>query len=111
MQVATKRVIATAAGLALTLSVSSTSLAHYCTNEKKPVGAGSAGTYDIATDTFTPSKSGHGDFVTITDGSTFAVDVYGNVLLPEGAQNAGPGDSECDGKGNGDALDCLGVEE
>ena len=52
------------------------------------------GTYNIATDTFTPAKEhGGGGFVTITDGSTFSYDVFANRTLPEGAMAAGPGET------------------
>ena len=67
---------------------------HHCTNVSKQEGEGSIGTYNIATDTFTPAKEhGGGGFVTITDGSTFSYDVFANRTLPEGAMAAGPGET------------------
>jgi len=102
-----------AAAMTLTMMSAAPAFAHHCTNVSKNPGAGSIGTYNVATDTFTPAREhGGGGFVTITDGSTFSYDVFANRTLPEGAMKAGPqGDSECDGVGIDDALACLGIEE
>ncbi|CAA9566120.1 MAG: hypothetical protein AVDCRST_MAG70-2053 [uncultured Thermomicrobiales bacterium] len=105
--------------MALAVGVGSAS-AHYCTPVNKADGAGSVGTYNIATGQFTPSKrlmSGfnmdtgrvNGAFVTFTDGS-FSYDLFMHQLLPDGALAAGPGgDDQCDGQGVDDALSCLGI--
>ncbi len=99
------------AAMVLTMMVAAPAFAHQCTNVSKKAGAGSIGTYNIVTETFTPSKSGGGGFITITDGSTFSYDIYLHQTLPEGAFAAGPGgDDECDGKAVDNALACLGIE-
>ena len=102
-------VLATA--LMLTMSAAP-AFAHHCTNANKKLGAGSMGTYNVVTESFTPSKSGGGAFVTFTDGSTFSYDIYQHRTLPAGALEAGPGgDDRCDGRGIDDALACLGITE
>lgn len=99
------------AAMVLTMMVAAPAFAHQCTNVSKKSGAGSIGTYNVVTETFTPSKSGGGAFITFTDGSTFSYDVYLHDTLPEGALAAGPGgDDECDGKAVDNALVCLGIE-
>ena len=96
--------------VAVSLSASP-AFAHYCTNANKKAGAGSIGTYNVVTETFTPAKKGGGGFVTFTDG-TFSYDLYNNNTLPEGALAAGPGgDDQCDGRGVDNALVCLGISE
>ncbi len=98
----------------MTLLVAAPAFAHYCTNVSKKAGAGSIGTYNVATDTFTPAKKlngkeSNGGFITITDG-VHTYDVFNHNLLPEGARAAGPGgDDLCDGRGVDDALACLGI--
>ncbi len=87
-------------------------LAHYCSNVSKQAGAGSIGTYNVVTESFTPAKQGGGAFITVTDGQTFSYDVYRHDTLPEGALAAGPGgDDQCDGQGIDNALACLGISE
>jgi hypothetical protein len=71
------------------LLMTATALAHSCTPINKPIGAGVGGA-----------------FVTVTiDGVQY--DVFANKDLPETAHNAGPGDSECDGKGIDDSEECA----
>ena len=106
-----KVAILLAATMMVVLSAASPALAHQCTNVSKKAGAGSIGTYNVVTETFTPSKSGGGAFITLTDGSTFSYDIYLHNTLPEGAMAAGPGgDDECDGQAVDNALVCLGIE-
>ena len=98
-----------AAAMMLTLLAAAPALAHHCTNVSKQAGAGSIGTYNVATETFTPAQPG-GGFITITDGATFSYDVYLHQTLPEGALAAGPGgDDQCDGQAVDNALACLGI--
>lgn len=100
--------------LMLALMVSTSAFAHYCTNPNKKEGAGSIGVYNIATETFEPSKRvnatmSNGGFITFTDGD-FSFDIFMHQLLPEGALAAGPGgDDQCDGQGIDSALSCLGI--
>ncbi len=107
------RILTATAATALALVVgSSSAFAHYCTNVSKQAGAGSIGTYNVVTESFTPAKKGGGAFVTITDRQSFSYDVFMHNLLPDGALAAGPGgDDMCDGQGIDNALDCLGIEE
>ncbi len=107
------RILTATAATALALVVgSSSAAAHYCTNVSKHAGAGSMGTYNIVTETFTPAKKGGGAFVTITDGKSFSYDVFMHNTLRDGALAAGPGgDDMCDGQGIDNALACLGIEE
>ncbi len=105
-----KVAVVLAATMMVVLSAASPALAHYCTNVSKKAGAGSIGTYNVVTESFTPAKKGGGAFITFTDGSTFSYDIYFHRTLPDGALAAGPGgDDECDGQGVDDALDCLGI--
>jgi hypothetical protein len=100
--------------LFLTVFISTSAFAHYCTNPNKKDGAGSVGIYNIMTGTFEPSKRvnatmSNGGFITFTDGD-FAFDIFAHQLLPEGALEAGPeGDNQCDGMGIDSALACLGI--
>ncbi len=110
MRISTRIVaLVDAVALSLTLTTSS-ALAHYCTPVNKQAGAGSIGTYNVVTESFTPNQRG-GAFITVTDGATFSYDVYRHDVLPEGALAAGPGgDDQCDGQGVDNALVCLGIE-
>ncbi len=98
----------------LTMMTAAPALAHHCTNVSKKAGAGSIGTYNIVTNTFTPAKNlngegSNGGFITFTDGS-FSYDIYLHQTLPDGALAAGPnGADQCDGQAVDDALDCLGI--
>jgi len=79
------------------------------------------GTYDIATDTFTPNKSNwgsledfkfNGAFVKLVfpwgdSYNVFVINVQPDGVLPAGALNSGPGDNLCDGKGIDDLDACL----
>ena len=107
------RLLTATAATALALVVGTgPALAHYCSNVSKQAGAGSIGTYNIVTESFTPAKQGGGAFITVTDGQTFSFDAYTHHTLPEGALAAGPGgDDECDGQAIDNALACLGISE
>ena len=113
MLLRTRLMVFLATAMMLTMMVAAPAFAHHCANVSKQSGAGSIGTYNIATDEFTPAKeNGGGGFVTVTDGSTFSYDTFANKTLPEGAMAAGPGgDSQCDGVGIDDAMACEGIEE
>lgn len=111
--------VVAAGAMALVVAAGSAS-AHYCTPANKADGAGSVGTYDISTGTFTPGKrlmpgfnpdtgAVNGGFVTFTDG-TVSFDFFMHQTLPEGALASGPGgDDHCDGQGVDSALACLGI--
>ena len=105
------RIVALAGAVALSITLTTSSaLAHYCTPVNKQAGAGSIGTYNVVTESFTPNQRG-GAFITVTDGATFSYDVYRRDVLPEGALAAGSGgDDQCDGQGVDNALVCLGIE-
>jgi hypothetical protein len=107
---------ATVFALLLTVFVTTSAFAHYCTNANKKDGAGSVGIYNVVTETFEPSKQfineahPNGGFVTLTDGATFWYDVYLHQTLPVGALAAGPGgDDQCDGLGVDNFLVCIGA--
>jgi hypothetical protein len=106
---------ATVFALLLTVFVTTSAFAHYCTNANKKEGAGSVGTYNLVTETFEPAKKVNeahlnGGFVTFTDGATFWVDIYLHQTLPAGALAAGPGgDDQCDGLGVDNFLVCIGA--
>jgi hypothetical protein len=85
---------------------------------KKP-GAGSPATATINVDTgefavtsadLNPAGPLKGNFMTVTAISGGQVvgtaDVFAKKDLPDGAHNAGPGDSECDGIGIDDFATC-----
>ncbi|MFO7624484.1 MAG: hypothetical protein R6V73_09030 [Anaerolineales bacterium] len=102
--------------LLLLVFTTTAAFAHYCTPVNKKAGAGSVGTYNVVTETFTPSRNNvkadmsNGGFITFTDGEFFSFDIFSHQLLPEGALASGPGgDDHCDGKGIDDALACLGI--
>jgi hypothetical protein len=106
---------ATLFALLLTVLVTTSAFAHYCTNANKQASAGSVGTYNVVTETFEPAKQfneahPNGGFVTLTDGVTFWYDVYIHQTLPAGALAAGPGgDDQCDGLGVDNFLACIGA--
>jgi hypothetical protein len=110
-----KRRILMAIIFALILStfIATAAFAHACTPADKLPGAGSIGVYNVVTETFQPGTHEHmtnGGFVTITDGATFAVDIFIHTLLPEGALASGPGgDDLCDGHGVDYFLACIGA--
>jgi hypothetical protein len=105
-----RRIItATMFALILTVFVTTSAFAHYCTNANKEDGAASIGTYNLVTETFEPSGLPNGGFITITDGATFSYDIYLHHTLPEGALASGPGgDDQCDGLGVDNFLVCIG---
>ncbi len=97
----------------------SQAFAFSCTPVNKTQGAGVAatGTFNVDTGVFTLTSAninpaGHfrGAFIDVTvvdsSGILGQVDVFGRKDLPEGAHNAGPGDSECDGIGVDDFGEC-----
>jgi hypothetical protein len=86
-----------------------------CSVAKKPTGAGSAGTLDLTTEQFTPSKNNpgseehiHGAFITLQNPDGATADTF--VHAPQGVlppvREGGPQDN-CDHKGL-DALDQCG---
>ena len=101
--------------LMLSLFIITSVFAHACTPVDKLPGAGSIGVYNVVTEEFFIGKKlspnmANGGFVTITDGATFAYDVFLHQLLPYGALAAGPGgDDLCDGVGVDLFLACIGV--
>ena len=107
--------IAATSAAVLALFVTSAAFAHGCYPADKPAGAGSIGTFNIATGSFTPGKNNPGEFnnggfVTFTDGFSFTYDLFLHQYLPDGALAAGPdGDNLCDGRGVDEALTCLGI--
>jgi len=109
-----KLAVLVAAIMMLTAMTAAPAFAHYCSNVSKKAGAGSIGTYNVVTESFTPAKKpapngGNGGFITFTDGG-FSYDVYLHQTLPEGALAAGPGgDDQCDGQAVDNALACLGI--
>ena len=112
MLLRTRLMVFLATAMMLTMMVAAPAFAHHCANVSKQSGAGSIGTYNVVTESFTPSKSGGGAFITFTDGSNFSYDVYQHRTLPDGALAAGPGgDDTCDGQGIYDALACLSIPE
>lgn len=101
-------IIAVVSALALVGSAS----AHFCFVENKPAGAGSAGTFEVTTETFTPTQGG-GAFGTVTINGVPIGDVF--LHIPQGGPNAGSEtippisrgvQDNCDGKGLGELLDC-----
>jgi hypothetical protein len=104
----------------LLMLIAGPALAHICTNANKVEGAGSGAiaTVELTTFEFTlvegninPQGRIQGGFVTLVflwEGQELATfDTYTHLTLPEMAQNAGPGDSECDGVGVDDIGACL----
>ena len=101
-------IIAVVGALALVGSAS----AHFCFVENKPAGAGSAGTFEVTTETFTQTQGG-GAFVTATADGVPIGDVF--IHVPQGGPNAGNEtippvamgvQDNCDRKGLGELLDC-----
>ena len=107
-----KLAVLVAAIMMLTAMTAAPAFAHYCSNVSKKAGAGSIGTYNVVLEEFDTPVNRGGGFITLTDGSTFAYDVFLHQTLPDGAMVAGPGgDDECDGQAVDDALVCLGISE
>jgi hypothetical protein len=92
-----------------------------CSPVNKPAGAGSAGTatVNVVTGEFTPvdlnvNPAGklRGGFISVTavlpDGTVVGGGDVFTRDLPDGAHNAGPGGSECDGVGIDDLAECGG---
>ena len=100
------------AAVMLTMLSAAPAFAHHCTSVSKKNGSGSIGTYNVVLEEFDTPVNRGGGFITLTDGSTFAYDVFLHQTLPDGAMVAGPGgDDECDGQAVDDALVCLGISE
>ena len=116
--------LAAVAGTVLSLSLGAgDAFAIVCTVDDKPVGAGSAATFDASTGEVTIDRPGMG-FVTIDEDGDGVGDLdvfllpvtpglddpFGEGLgeLPDGAHNAGPGDEGCDGVGIDDLEACAG---
>jgi hypothetical protein len=97
-----------------------------CFVADKPTGAGSLGTVNFTTGTFTPIKPNpfsdghlHGAFVTATNGSTFTRDLFVNAptkarapfaepsVIPGATKQESMGKG-CDGKGLDDVGACQG---
>lgn len=104
----------------LLMLIASPALAHICTNANKADGAGVGAVVQIELTTFefTPLEGNinpqgriQGGFVTLVfvyEGDFVAsFDTYTHLTLPEMAQNAGPGDAECDGVGIDDIEACA----
>jgi hypothetical protein len=101
--------------------MANTALAFDCNNPNLN-GKAVLGTFDIATETFTPAKANfgtidelgnfvklHGAWIKLVFpwGDSYNIFVHG--LLPDGARNAGPGNDGCDGKGIDDLDACLAM--
>lgn len=121
MSLKNRMLIVAAAVMALSITTTAGVLAHECTNADKKPGAGSAGTVVINVETGEFDASGaklnehsgraQGGFATLqlvnSSGDVlFEGEVFAQRELPEQAQNAGPGDSLCDGKGIDNAFAC-----
>jgi hypothetical protein len=104
----------------LLMLIAGPALAHICTNANKTDGAGSGAVVEIELTTFeftlvegsfNPQGRIQGGFITLVflyEGHEIAsFDTYTHLTLPEMAQNAGPGDSGCDGAGVDDIEACL----
>lgn len=113
-------------GLFLTLG-GGQALAIVCSVVPKPVGAGSAATFNVPADEViitNPSGQLHGAFISIDEDGDSSGDLdvfllpvtpglddpFGEGLgeLPDGAHNSGPGDDGCDGIGIDDLEVCFG---
>lgn len=99
--------------------VTNAAYAFHCSNPNINDNA-LVGVFDIASGTFTPTKSNWGSFdeesaqfngawvkLVFPWGDSFNVFVKG--VLPDGAMNAGPGDNLCDGRGIDDLDACLAM--
>ena len=106
------RLAAALLGGVMALAIAGQASAFFCFVENKPGGAGSAGTFEITTETFTPTQGG-GAFATVTLQGEPLGDVF--IHIPQGGPNAGSEtmppvtmgvQDNCDGKGLGDLEDC-----
>ncbi len=102
------RRMAIAVGMAglFVLGSTGSAMAHDCFNTQKAAGSGgTVGTYDEASDTFTPSGK-NGAFVEIV----FMDGTSGFVFIHSAAGNDGvvPGAKNCDGKGLDSFTACMG---
>lgn len=91
------------------LSGASSASAHDCFNTQKAAGSGgTVGTYDVATDTFTPSGApGNPAFVEIVfpDGSSGFLFIHSASAVHDYVI---PGAKNCDGKGLDNFEACFG---
>lgn len=109
--------------LMLSVFVTTSAFAHFCTPANKEAGAGSALTITAVTledgtiqlVSMVPNKKlnatgSNGGFITvILDGAAY--DLFAHNLLPDGALASGPdGANMCDGQGIDYLWACLGVE-
>jgi hypothetical protein len=117
-----RRVFVFAVVLAAFGATASAALATHCSPVNKPVGAGAnAGTVTVTlsptgppsvviTPNLNPAGHATGGFMTVSviapDGTVVATENVFKKDLPDGAHNAGPGDSECDGVGIDDLAAC-----
>lgn len=115
--------VATMFALLLTVFVTTSAFAHFCTNPNKKDGAGSIATITLVTledgsvqvvgyeaNKKLNANESNGGFITIVlDG--VAADLFAHVMLPDGALAAGPdGLSMCDGHGIDFFIECAGLE-
>ena len=95
-------------GLILTVGAAP-ALAHDCYNTQKRAGSGgTVGTYDVASDTFTPSRAkGNPTFVEVVfpDGSSGFLFIHS---AGECNDYVVPGAKDCDGKGLDNFNACFG---
>ena len=113
-----KSLVALVLALTLTVALSTSAFAHYCSNANKQDGAGSSATLVLDPVTFEPisyevtkpNGKDVGGFLTIVIGDE-SFDTFVHNLLPEGALSSGSGDSQCDAQGIDSALACLGFTE
>ncbi len=110
--------LATILALVFVFALSTSAYAHVCSNQNKQLEAGSIGTLTLnlvtGEETFEPSGKKNGGFVTIHVITPWGDQWYSvfehagpEGILPDGALNAGPGDSLCDGKGVDFAIACV----
>ncbi len=75
------------------------------------------GVFDVASQTFTPTKANWGSFDTGFHGAWVQIvfpwgasyNIFVQGLLPDGARNSGPGENGCDGIGIDDLDVCLAM--
>jgi hypothetical protein len=103
--------IATAGTAAIVMAGAAPAFAHDCINVSAKTTNASAGTYDVATDTFTPSGApGNKPFITIdatgVGGGTFLL--YIHPAGPHGVLPAAEHSTTCDAHGVTSVDACFG---